>query len=288
MDVSVIIVNYNTKELTLNCVNSVYEKSTGIIFEIIIVDNASKDGSKELFENDSRIKYIYLPKNIGFGRANNFGYKYAKGKYIFCLNSDTILINNAILLFYEKMENSSSNIGCMGTILKDKNLNEMHSYGKFPTVMGNLWWRLGNQCVWKDPIYMRNENTDFFAVDYVTGADLFIRKSTINECGFFDEDFFLYFEETEMQWRFVNNGFKNYIYSIPQIIHLEGGSAPKHTPIKITIKKIAQRVNSERLYFKKTNGLLYYCFVTMPYIFTDFILILSRTFFEGITKKMTK
>ena len=90
MDVSIIIVNYNTKDLTSQCIDSIYEKTQGVRFEIILVDNASTDGSKEVFEKDTRITYIYSDENLGFGRANNLGAKVAKGKYLFLLNSDTI------------------------------------------------------------------------------------------------------------------------------------------------------------------------------------------------------
>lgn len=284
MDVSVIIVNYNTKEITSNCVKSIFEKSHGLSFEIIIVDNASKDGSKEWFEKDKRVKYIYLPQNIGFGRANNTGYKQAKGKYIFCLNSDTILMNNTLLLFYNKMEESPSTIGCMGTLLLDVNQKIMHSYGKFPDLFGNLKWKLGFPCEWKDPKYMKDRDDFFFEVDYVTGADMFIRKTVIERCGFFDEEFFLYYEETEMQWRFKQNGFLNYIYTIPQIVHLEGTSAAKHTPIYKTIRNILSRINSEKLFFKKTNSVCYYYSLVLPYVIVAFSIVIFNTFKNGVIK----
>ena len=91
MDVSVIIVNYNTKNLTDDCIQSVINKTTGVDYEIILVDNASTDGSKEYFEKDNRIIYIYSDKNGGFGYGNNRGMEVARGKYFFLLNSDTIL-----------------------------------------------------------------------------------------------------------------------------------------------------------------------------------------------------
>ena len=98
MDVSV-IVNYNTKALTKSCIESIFSETCGIEFEVILVDNASSDGSKELFQIDERIIFIESNVNLGFGKANNLGYKYATGKYIFLLNSDTLLKNNAIKLY---------------------------------------------------------------------------------------------------------------------------------------------------------------------------------------------
>ena len=116
MDVSIIIVNYNTKDLTKKCIESVIKYTTNILYEIILVDNASMDGSKELFEKDIRIKYIYNSTNDGFGKANNLGLKYSSGKYVFLLNSDTILMNNAVYQFYKAMENDGPLVACMGCV----------------------------------------------------------------------------------------------------------------------------------------------------------------------------
>ena len=101
MDVSVIIVNYNTLGLTSDCIESIIAQTSTVEYEIILVDNASTDGSKEVFAQDKRIKYIYSDRNLGFGRANNLGIREAKGRYLFFLNSDTILLNNAVKLFFD-------------------------------------------------------------------------------------------------------------------------------------------------------------------------------------------
>mgnify|MGYP001540893004 CR=1 FL=1 len=87
MDVSVIIVNYNTQGLTSDCIESIIAQTSAVEYEIILVDNASTDGSKEVFAQDKRIKYIYSDQNLGFGRANNLGIREAKGRYLFFLNS---------------------------------------------------------------------------------------------------------------------------------------------------------------------------------------------------------
>ena len=96
MNVSIVIVNYNTLKLTKACIDSVIEKTSGLEYEIILVDNASSDGSSDVFKNDERIIFIEASDNIGFGKANNLGVKHAKGDYLFFLNSDTLLLNNAV------------------------------------------------------------------------------------------------------------------------------------------------------------------------------------------------
>lgn len=237
MDVSVIIVNYNTLKMTKDCIDSVIEKTKDVEYEIILVDNGSTDGSFEYFIKDNRIKYVYNKKNIGFGSANNLGYKYSSGKYIFLLNSDTILLNNAIKIFFNKMENLSDNIACCGTWLIDSDKNVIHSGGNFPK-----WY----------PSFFKNKQieeycrtTNDLIVDYVTGADLFIRRTVIEKYGMFDENFFLYFEETDMQERYNKHGLYSMIINGPQIIHLVGKSS------KPSIAKGNLMLSSKIYYFKK-------------------------------------
>lgn len=144
MDVSVIIVNYNTLGLTSDCIESIIAQTSTVEYEIILVDNASTDGSKEVFAQDKRIKYIYSDRNLGFGRANNLGIREAKGRYLFFLNSDTILLNNAVKLFFDFCEkNPDRKIGAVGAVLKDQNQKNIHSYGRFITPRGEIAEVLG-------------------------------------------------------------------------------------------------------------------------------------------------
>ena len=231
MDVSVIIVNYNTLKLTHECIESVVRESEGIDYEIILVDNASTDGSKEFFENYAGIRYIYSEKNGGFGYANNLGYQSASGKYLFLLNSDTILLNNALKMFVDAMESEPETTACCGCILLDKNRNKTHSYGKFPT----LWMKYKEYVV--NPIlrkfryspgnreYDYARNSDY--VDRITGADLFIRKDVADRYGLFDERYFMYFEETDLQKRYSLKGLRSKIVDGPEIVHYAGQSTVK-------------------------------------------------------------
>lgn len=227
LEVSIIIVSYNTLKLTKNCLESIFFQTSGVSFEVILVDNASTDGSKEFFSADKRIKYIYSEENLGFGRANNLGYKQAKGKYIFLLNSDTVLLNNAIEEFYNYMESAPDEIGCVGCMLTDVSGNKMHSFGNFPDV--SYFWKkvlsydLGHFYKTSNNNYIPNKYPEY--VDYITGADLFIRRSVIEKYGLFDPVFFLYFEETEMQHRYAYCGVKRVIIDTPRIMHLEGKSS---------------------------------------------------------------
>lgn len=254
MKVSVIIVTYNTCQMTSECVDSVFEKTQGVDFEVILVDNASKDESKDFFSNDSRIKYVYSEKNLGFGGGNNLGYKYATGDFIFLLNSDTLLVNNAIKEFYDYMQSASQNVGCLGCVMQDVHGNRIHSYhSTFPTL---LWIFKEVVCVSIPKIYNpyktreHKQSKDCYPakVAVITGADLFIRRSVIEKCGLFDTDFFMYYEETEMQHRFSLAGFDAVVIDSPKIIHLAGFSSREK---KHVLQKLIMPLRSRYVYAYK-------------------------------------
>lgn len=264
MDVSIIIVNYNTKEITNQCINSIFNHTFGLDFEVIVVDNFSTDGSAELFSKDNRIKYIYSHTNLGFGKANNLGYKYSSGKYLFLLNPDTILLNNAVNIFFEEMERQDYRTACLGSILKTADGFNNHSYGTFPTNYSlfnnilNLYFRFRKE---------KEEPKNFpIIVDYITGADLFIRRSVIEKLGFFDEDFFMYFEETDLQYRYKKAGYKSLIIGQPEIIHLEGVST-RRTSARYTSKHWILYFNGYKTYMKKHSSKIGYIIFRFLIIF---------------------
>lgn len=234
MDVSVIIVNYNTKSLTKACLESLFSETYGVEIEVILVDNASSDGSRELFLSDKRIIFIESNTNLGFGKANNLGYKYATGKYVFLLNSDTLLKNNAIKLFFDFAEKMDSNIACVGTLLLGGEGQVVHSSSRFPSLK-NIFCQLLNQYTswigWDISGYNLNLKKVQFpkVVDYITGADLFIRRDVIEQLGLFNPLFFMYYEETEMQYRYRLMGYYSVLINTPKIIHWNGVKKKKRT-----------------------------------------------------------
>ena len=231
MDVSIIIVSYNTVELTLQCIKSIVDKTKDIDYEIIVSDNCSYDNTvekiKSLYPN---VIILKNNKNLGFGAANNKALKKALGKYIFYLNSDTILLNNAVKLFYDYWESSTENLGAIGTKLLNSDMAYTHSGGNFPTYRTSLFYYsktllktfLKNYLGINRKRSIANKYTD--EIQYITGADLFLKN---DEFAKFDERFFLYFEETDLQYKLVSNGKKIKIIEEPRIIHLEGGSNSK-------------------------------------------------------------
>ncbi|KAA6343059.1 putative glycosyltransferase EpsH, partial [termite gut metagenome] len=258
---------YNTKLHTSNCIRSIVENTKGVTYEIILVDNASTDGSQDLFRNDNRIKFVENNENLGFGKANNIGYKYAIGKYIFLLNSDTILLNNALKHFYDFAECSVNNIVCLGSLLLDKNNQIMHSFGCFPTISNILLHllsvytsRLNLNLEFNETRYIRERP---FEVDYVTGADLFIRREIIEIYGFFDPVFFLYYEETDLQYRYSKARCKMLVIDGPMIYHIDGGSS--HKQKKVSAKQMIYITDGRFKYIRKHYNLFSYFFFIIIY-----------------------
>lgn len=284
MDVSIIIVTYNTRQMTAECIDSVCQKTFGIDYEIILVDNASSDDSKAFFEKDERVKYIYSQENLGFGRANNLGAGVAQGKYLFLLNSDTLLENNAVKLFYDFMEKADRQIACCGCLLTDENHRRIHSFGSFHTLTNAIMEKCGvfekifrlfglRQTPKYDNPKFENSQ-DFFEVPFVTGAALFIRKEVSDKYGLFDPDYFMYSEDMDLQCRYSKSGFKSVIIKTPQIVHLFGKSTKKGS-----VKKKEMNIKSLFLYMKKQYSSIYFIFFSILFkVFYCLSFSMSRSY----------
>ncbi len=241
--VSIIIVNYNTKDLLRNCLKSVYEHTKDTVFEVIVSDNGSKDGSIEMLKKEfPQAILIENNANLGFGAANNRGLKIAKGKYIFYLNSDTLLLNNAVKLFYDYFEQNDTdgNLGAIGANLLDENDKIIHSAGKFRSINTEIKdsfhdllrsYKLiipfiKNKKLGKEP---PADKKILGNVDYVTGADLFVKNDSFAS---FDERYFLYYEENDLQRVMAKANKERRIIDGPLIRHLKGGSNSAADPLK--------------------------------------------------------
>ena len=257
MDVSVIIVHYKTLSLTIDCIHSLIEKSKNISYEVIVVDNASNDGSaEELQKKFPHIRVIINSENLGFGRANNIGIKAAQGDFLFLLNSDTVILDNILSRFLEIYYSFQiEKIGVLGTLMLDRNGidNYSNSYGQFPNI-----WRFfrdlicgfcgfcGRRFTNVRSLLTSNKNVE---VDFVVGADMFIPKKVIDEIGMFDPCFFMYWEEVDLQRRMQKAGYKRYIIPYGKIIHLEG-STTSQSP---TLARAKMYDSSLCYYFEKHN-----------------------------------
>ena len=255
MDVSIIIVNYNTGKLILNLLASIRKYVSDITYEIIVVDNNSSENISELlmpYQNE--VRCILLPENVGFGRANNKALEYATGRYIFFLNPDTLLLNNAVKILSDFMDNNPE-VGVCGGNLYDEKMCPIHSFMPIlPSPSWDLNTLLGEQLFRLR--YGKNVQHNFtkhpIQVGYITGADMMVRREVLDQVGAFDPDFFMYFEETELTYRIVKAGWKVYAVPDSKIIHLEGQSFE-------TSDRRQQMVStSKKIYYQKTSTMFAY------------------------------
>ncbi len=222
MDVSIIIVSYNTCSLLCDCIASVKALTKGCSYEIIVVDNASCDGSVEKVRSMfPDVTVIASSVNLGFGRANNLGVSHSCGDYLFLLNSDTVLLSDTVTFLHEYMLKNADvyTAGC--SLVKEDGCSPNISFGTFPSAsmeIQYLWSRLFR----KSPGVV--DMSVPFDVDFVSGADMMIPRSVFERSGGFDESFFLYYEETDLQKRFAAENGRRVIVPGEKIIHLEGGS----------------------------------------------------------------
>lgn len=252
MNVSIIIVSYNTKDLTRNCLNSIFEKTKNISFEVIVSDNGSTDGSIEMIRGEfPQVILIENNENLGFGRANNAGARIAQGKYLLFLNSDTVLLNNAVKEFFDEEEKSDSDL-ILGAWLYSPDGQIVTSYGKFTNPFSYILKKNVYDFfpailnVRLRHIYSkRKEAVKKLSVDFVTGADLFMSKSCFQNIGGFDEKIFMYFEDEDLCRRCAALGIERRIVSAPRIVHLEGASS------SLKLKKILIQDESFFYYIKK-------------------------------------
>ncbi len=246
MDVSVIIVNYNTRKLLAECIETIYKLTKDIRFEVIVVDNNSSDGSKEYINKlYPQVTWVNSSRNIGFGQANNLGCSLASGKYLFLLNSDTLLLNNAIKIFYDYAEiHTDDQIGVLGCWLLDGDGNINNSSGRFPTPINEIYYLL-------DKLRLKKETQQvgtIVDVDYIIGADMFMRRDIFEDFEGFDPKFFMYYEETDLQYRIAKAGYIRRVINRPQIIHIEGGS---FTNKGLTYNRYIMALNSYKYYINK-------------------------------------
>jgi GT2 family glycosyltransferase len=249
---SIIIINYKTPQLTINCLESLYKHENKSNYETIIIDNNSKDESLELIKKKfPHIQLIESNNNLGFAGGNNLGAKQAKGKYLLFLNSDTIITEpfiDDLIINIEKKEK----IGIIAPKLLNQDKTIQESVFKFPTL-----WRaicesfflssiLPNNKVIGD---YRNFNYDTEKqVDFVSGACFLIKKTIFDSINGFDESFFMYAEETDLTYRLHKREYNAYFSPTGNIIHIGKGSqnnTPTFNP---------QFFKSKILYYKKHYG----------------------------------
>lgn len=259
MNVSIVIANWNTCDILHDCLISIYEQESDIDYEIIVVDNASTDGSVEMLRKEfPQVVLIANTENRGLAAANNQGIKLAKGRYVLLLNSDTKILDNAIsksVAFADSHPNSAV-VGCR-VLNPDQTLQP--TCFMFPSILNMLLSSSYLYKVFPKSTFFGREMMSWWGrmdtreVDVVTGCFMLVRQEAIKQVGMVDEQFFMYAEETDWCYRIKQAGWKVLFTPIAEIIHLGEASSKKIKPTMVL-----QLRASILLFFKKHKGKLSY------------------------------
>jgi GT2 family glycosyltransferase len=264
-DVSVVLVSFNTCDLLRECLLTLHQEVGGVKFETIVVDNASRDGSADMVATEfPAVRLIRSKVNLGFAAANNRAFDIASGRYIVLLNTDAFLRPGALRLSVEHMDDNPQ-VGLAGGRLVGRNGSWQPSARMFPSPLNSLLVMSGLadkfpksrllgrvDRSWADPLQPA-------PVDWVPGAYCVIRRSVLDRIGFFDERFFLYYEEVDLCRRV--KAAQSEVWYWPDIVveHLGGESAKKMKTLKIE-QSGSQielwRMRAQLLYFRKHHGTL--------------------------------
>ena len=270
--VSIIIINYNSSNFTINCINSIY-KYTPIEFnyEIIIIDNNSENNDyaklKE-FIGEKEITFFRTKINIGFSGGNMQGVHLANAEYYYFLNNDCVLLNDNLSILYDFMKSEKSAGICVGQMYNPDNTFH-HSFNYFPTLslklVGSGILRLFN------PLGFPKRKVEYLSpiqVPYVTGAGMFIDASKLTLIGGLDTNLFLYHEEEDIAMSFKKKNFKCFLVPTAKFIHFRGQST------KINYSVIQEDYISLLYYFRKHYSFLKYNSLKLNY----FIKIIKKSF----------
>ena len=255
LDVSIIIVNYNTADLIKECIDSIRKHTSEIRYEIIIVDN----GNELLNSLESKeVRIISLNNNLGFGRANNEGFKIAKGRNIFFLNPDTKLLNNAVKILSNFLDHHKEAGACGGNLYNSQ-IQPAYSFKRlFPGVKWEINELLNHipQRIAFGSNYCFNQSQNPLTVACLSGACIMVKKEVFEETGGFGKEFFMYFEDTDLCKRISLHGWK--IYNVPsaKIQHLESGSFKEFDNAKLE-QKTQYLEKGRKIYYSKNHNKIY-------------------------------
>jgi len=285
--VSIILVNYRQIPLTLQCIASIKENVHSVSYEIIVVDNSPTDTNEKSLKD---ILWGSLQNNVGFGTANNIGVSKAKGEYIFLLNNDTILKNDFLDILVSYLKNHQA-CGVIGGYLH-------HLDGSFSLSGGHIYsisktlHSIICHTKWRPDLEVQ-DGLPYQRVEYVIGADMFMRRKVFTEIGGFDENIFMYYEDVELCNRLLKAGYYHILIDSPTIIHLDGASSSKDG---ILFRKTYNTASLIYVLKKKYGSLLglvfqilYFC-LKLPHMFLHWQerdYVLSILFYKKYLRKTT-
>jgi len=241
-DVSVIVVNWNTRALLERCLASVFETSGDLSLEVIVVDNASTDGSAAMVrERFPEARLIVNPENVGFARANNQGLRVSAGRYQLLLNSDTVVWPGALARMIAFMDEHPC-VGVLGAELRNPDGSLQPSWAAFPSLLSEI-------CGRNFRVRRPYPGSEAFRVDWVGGACLMVRREAADQVGLLDEAIFMYTEETDWCYRLARGGWEIVYLPGACVTHLGGGSSRNSS-----LRSLLALYASKMYFFRKHYG----------------------------------
>jgi len=258
MNLSIIIVNWNTRDILAQCLSSIYLYPPEGTFEIWVVDNASDDSSIEMLKsNFPEVRLIENTQNVGFAHANNQAIRAGDGEYVLLLNPDTKVsagMFNALLNFLR----AHPDVGAVGPKTLNPDGSLQTSCYPFPTLLREFWRLLHFDKLKPYGTYsmQRWDTITSREVDVLLGACLLISKDVLDEIGLFDENYFMYTEEVDLCYRIRQSGKHNYWVPQASIIH-HGGQSTKQAATAMFLQLYKSKLQFFRKHYGKIAGFLY-------------------------------
>ncbi len=268
-DVSIVFTQWNVRDMLRDCIHSVREKTNGLTYEIIVVDDGSTDGSPEMVRAEfPEVILTVNQTNIGVAKSYNKGVALAHGRYIQMLNSDMVLVNNAIKILLEFMETHSDAGACAGK-LRNRDMTTQVSFGSFPGLLQAFTQAFGMSHLvpfvrWPQIGIIPDESlASPMEAEYLSGADMLIRREVIDAIGFFDERYTSYCEETDFCYRIRHDtDWRLYYVPAAEIIHFGGQSFSKVPEYRLRLM-----YSGYNKFLTKHHGRLYSLATRMLYAF---------------------
>lgn len=254
IDLSVIIVTYNTADDLRTCIQSVKKYTKELRYKIIVIDNNSQDHSKTMLESEfPDVTSYFLHNNSGFSIANNYAMERSNSKYILLLNPDTALTENSFLQMYEFLENNSA-VGAVGPTFTNHQGNIGLTIHKFPNIKTHFIESLNIKPLIKRFSSTKEQNILIsmekpFEVDWISGGCFMVRRSIYDNIGGFDEKFFLFGEDVDWCVRIKNSGWKIFCLPKIKIVHVGGVSTHKNY-----FSLVVNRYRSKLIFVKKHSN----------------------------------
>jgi GT2 family glycosyltransferase len=256
-DVSIVIVNFNSKLILDDCLASIQNGITKHAYEVIVVDNASTDGSDAMVISKYPEVILKVNKsNYGFIMANNMGMRHAKGRYVLCLNNDTVVMDRAIDNMVEFME-KDPDIGAIGPkLLNSDGTIQLQCRRGFPTPLNSFFYFSGISKLFPKNSYISSymmtylDNSSPTEVDSLCGAAIMVRREVIDKAGLMDESYFMYGDDIDWCYRIKHSGWKVIFQPTAEIVHFGGKGGSRHRPFR----NIVEFHRSMAIYHKKHNA----------------------------------